>query len=69
MKKKIGQKIRLLRLEKGYTQLNVAESVNVRESTYRSIEAGRTNLDIELLGQILETLETDLNDFMLAIEK
>jgi len=56
-------------LEKGYTQLNVTESVNVCESTYRSIEAGKTNLDIELLNQILETFDTDLNDFMLSIEK
>lgn len=67
MKKKIGSKIRLLRLEKGYTQITMAESVKISESTYRSIEAGKTTLDIDLLYEITEELEVDFFDFIATL--
>ncbi len=64
MKKEIGRRIRLLRLEKGYTQINVAESVSICESTYRSIEAGKASLDISLLDNILRELNEDFYNFI-----
>jgi len=66
MKKKVGENLRLLRLRKGYTQLNLAESVYISESTYKKIESGNGKLDIELLDQILKILEVDFYDFLFS---
>lgn len=64
MKKKIGEKIRILRLGKGYTQIYLAETLNISESTYRSIEAGKTTLDVELLFQIAQELDVRMSDVL-----
>lgn len=64
MKNKIGSKLRILRLEKGYTQIVLAESLKISESTYRSIETGKTTLDINLLYNITRELEVDFFEFI-----
>lgn len=68
MKKHIGEKLRLLRAEKGLTQINIAESVFVSESTYRRIESGEGCLDIELLQKIVYIFDIELHSFFLEIE-
>ena len=39
----IGEKIRLLREKKGFTQKEIAEHLNISQSTYARIETGESN--------------------------
>lgn len=68
MKKIIGMKLRLLRTEKGFTQLNIAEMIVVSESTYRRIESGEGFLEIETLQNIMSLFGTKLSTFFLELE-
>lgn len=46
--KKVGKRIALLRSEKGLTQLQLAEKLNVSRSLIASIESGLKSPDLEL---------------------
>ena len=68
MKKIVGKKLRLLRTEKGLSQINIAERVFISESTYRRIESGEGHLDIETLGGLLNLFEVKFSDFFFEVE-
>ena len=54
---KIGQRIKLLRLEKGLSQLDLSTACNMEKTSISRIEAGRTNFTIRTLFKIAKALE------------
>jgi transcriptional regulator with XRE-family HTH domain len=53
---KLGDRIRLLRVEKKLTQENIANDLGISVTAYSKIERGKTNISILRLGQIAEVL-------------
>ncbi len=65
--KKIGNRIRLLRTAKNYSQENMAESLGMCSSGYAKIEQGRTDISISRIESIAKILDMDINQFFAAI--
>lgn len=59
----IHEKIRFLRLEKGWTQEEVAAKLEMSLNGYGSIERGETNVNLARLEQIVNLFEVRLSDF------
>jgi transcriptional regulator with XRE-family HTH domain len=57
----IRTKIRLLRVEKGYSQSYVANQLHMSQISYHKLESGKTELKVKTLlklARILEVSET-----------
>jgi transcriptional regulator with XRE-family HTH domain len=63
MDKKINEKIRLLRLEKNYSQEYVAAQLNLSQSYYGRIENGKRTISVACLMKILSVFDVDYNTF------
>ena len=63
MDKTINEKIRLLRLEKNYTQEYVAAQLELSQSYYGRIENGKRTISVDCLMKILSVLDVDYNTF------
>lgn len=48
----MNNKIRLLRLEKGLSQENIALELGISQKSYSNIENGKTKLDFEKIVQL-----------------
>lgn len=59
MDKTINDKIRLLRLEKGFSQEYVARQLELSQSYYGRIETGKRTISLDLLMKILSILDVD----------
>lgn len=57
IKKTVGQRLQLLRLEKNLTQEQMGEKLNLSTSAYCKIEYGETDLTLTRLYRIAEALE------------
>lgn len=64
MNKYIGERIRIKRELKGFTQEDVAEKLNVATSTYGKLERGETLIDVERLKEITDILETSIGEIL-----
>lgn len=60
-------RLKELRNEKGLTQKEIAEYLNITQQTYSDYETGRTNPDIDTLILISVILETSI-DYLLGRE-
>lgn len=59
----IGQKIRELRMRKGYSQENLAEMLEMTTNGYAKIEQDKTpNLSVKRLEQIAEALDSNVQE-------
>lgn len=59
----IGQKIRELRMRKGYSQENLAEMLEMTTNGYAKIEQDKTpNLSVRRLEQIAEALDSNVQE-------
>lgn len=59
-------KIREIRMEKGFSQEFMAEIMEISQSQYSRLEGGETVFDVEKLGKVIEILEAnplDIIDF------
>ena len=63
MDKKINEKIRLLRLQKNYSQDYVASQLKLSQSYYGRIETGKRTISLDLLMKILSILDVDYIKF------
>ena len=63
MMKKIGERIRRIRVMKDYTQSNVAEDMGMTTGAYAKIERGETDANVSRLYKIAEILEVNICDF------
>jgi transcriptional regulator with XRE-family HTH domain len=61
--KKIGERIKAIRLTKQYTQEALAEELAMTKSAFSKIERGDTDANISRLIQIAKVLEVDVRDF------
>ena len=62
-KKKLGLKIKELRKRKGLTQEQLAELINMEQTSISVIESGRNFPTLGTLEKIAQILEVNLSDF------
>lgn len=60
----IGQKLRKLRNEKGFSQEFLADRLNISQKTYSNMENDRTPITVEILKQLFSELEVDMIDLI-----
>lgn len=56
--------LRKLRIEKGLTQMRLAEQANLPRSVIARFETGRTELSTKSLIKLADTLECSLEDIL-----
>jgi transcriptional regulator with XRE-family HTH domain len=66
--KKIGYRIKKIRISKEYTLANMAEELEMTPSAYRKIEQGITNPPTTRLIEIAKVLEVNVADFFNEME-
>jgi len=59
MDKTINEKIRLLRLERSFSQEYVAAMLDISQSYYGRIETGKRTISLDCLMKILSILDVD----------
>lgn len=60
----ILKKIKALRIEKGISQYELSERLNICQNSYYKIESGKTKLDIYRLLQISTILEFNFSEYL-----
>ncbi|WP_233589336.1 helix-turn-helix domain-containing protein [Flavobacterium sp. RSP46] len=63
IKEKFGQKVKLLREEKGFSIEQLANISNVDRNYISDIEKGKRNVSIEIMEKIILALDTDFTSF------
>lgn len=58
--KKLGERIKQLRLERGMRQVDLSEKIGIEDSALRRIESGRVNSTINMLRKIAKGLEIEV---------
>jgi len=61
--KKVGDRIRRIRVIKNYSQANVAEDMGMTTGAYAKIERGETDANLSRLFRIAEILEVNICEF------
>ena len=64
----VGARIRLLRLEKGLKQLDVAKKLEMSQAHLSNIEKGRNNITLENLLKLHEVLGCPVSSFFVDID-
>lgn len=59
LRKRIGERVRLFRLNRGLTQVGLADAVGIDETSLRAIEAGRRAPSLDVLARLAEELDVD----------
>lgn len=59
----VGERIKKVRENKGYSQEYLAEELKISQSSYSDLENNKTKLDIKRLQKIATILETDIFKF------
>ena len=57
IKKELGKKIKRMRIEKGYTQEQLSELIDISQKALSSIETGENFVKAETLYKILKTFD------------
>lgn len=68
LKKLVGQRLQLLRLERNLTQEQMSEKLNLSTSAYCKIEYGETDLTLTRLNKIAEVLNMSAVELFTRIE-
>ena len=66
--KVLGRKVKLLRLEKGITQTDMAEAIGLSQTNLSNIESGRTAITIQNLFKIRKILGCKMADFFVDFD-
>ncbi len=64
MKNPIGDKIKEVRQRKNLSQAEVAERLNISQSTYAKIEQGASRMDVDRLMALAEIFETEVHELL-----
>lgn len=59
--KKFGQMVRIARIKKGYTQIEVAERLHTTDRTVSKIERGQTNPGLDTIITYAQELDISLD--------
>ncbi|RKR08841.1 DNA-binding XRE family transcriptional regulator [Flavobacterium sp. 90] len=57
----IGEKIRKIRIIRGYSQEYIADLLEISQSAYSDIERGKTKINLERLRKVALIFELDVN--------
>ncbi|KKB47059.1 MAG: helix-turn-helix domain-containing protein [Parabacteroides gordonii] len=68
LKKLVGQRLQLLRLERNLTQEQMSEKLSLSTSAYCKIEYGETDLTLTRLNKIAEVLNMSAIELFTRIE-
>lgn len=63
-KKRIGRNIKKIRTERGLTQHQIADKMNIHRSTYTYYEIGKCDISAAKLLELCEILNTDPNTLL-----
>ena len=61
--KKLGQRIRRLRLARGWTQEDLAHATKIERAYISDIEQGRHNFGVSYLPRLAEGLKVSVEEF------
>ena len=61
---KVGEKLRLLRKLKGYTQEDLAEKLSVSRKVYANLENDTTKIDVPRMTQIAKVYGIELEELI-----
>ena len=64
IKKKFGKKVKLLRVEKGWSQEKLALTADLDRTYIPSIEAGRRNVSIVVIEKIANALNVEIIELL-----
>lgn len=62
--KSIGEKVRAIRVEKGYSMVDLANYLDTTRQSVYKIENGEYCASIQMLYMIAEAFKCDIRDFM-----
>jgi transcriptional regulator with XRE-family HTH domain len=65
IKKKFGQKVKLLRIEKGWSQEKLALNADLDRTYIPSIEAGKRNVSITVIEKIAMALDVEIFELLI----
>jgi len=68
MFKKIGQRIRKVRIEQGIKQKDLARKIGISQGALTNFELGRRKISLEWLLKISRSLDVPVSYFMGAVE-
>lgn len=60
--KKLGERIKTLRLKKGYSQEKFSLSIDMDRTYYASVESGKRNISIKNIAKIAKGLGLSLEE-------
>lgn len=69
LRKRLGQAIRRLRKEKGYSQESFADRCKLHRTYMGSVERGETNISLDNLERIGRALSLSTAELLLEAEK
>jgi transcriptional regulator with XRE-family HTH domain len=61
---KIGNKLRKLRMDKGYSQEYLAEVLNISQKTYSNMEIDKSSISVDTLKKIAAEYNVDLMEIL-----
>lgn len=65
--KKLGNRIRAIRTEKGLSQVELANSIGKDQQSIQRLEAGNINPSFYYLFEISKGLEVELEDLVISL--
>lgn len=66
--KKIGKRIKIIRIERGITQTNLAKELGISQTNMSNIECGRVSVTVQNLLKLHEILRCSMADFFKDID-
>lgn len=60
----LGSKVRAIRIEKGYSQVELANKIGKDHPSINKLENGKVNPSFYFLFEVARGLEVDLKDFL-----
>jgi transcriptional regulator with XRE-family HTH domain len=57
--------LKILRIQNGYSQMELSVKLNMSQNAYSELECGKRKIDIERLFQIAELFDVDIRWFLL----
>ena len=64
MKKELGDKIRIQRISKGFSQENMSSELGLSIGAYSNIERGKTDITVTRLYEIAALLQVGIYEFL-----
>ena len=62
----IRERIKIIRIEKGYSQDYMADMLNISQNAYHKLEKGHTRIHLEKFIDIAKILEVDFSELFKA---